>query len=77
MSYRKLVLPYAATATAVVLVLSLDGTAVAAQPRVGLATAGTYAVLAGTTVTNTGPSVISGSVGVSPGTAITGFPPGS
>ncbi len=35
-----------------------------------------FAVLAGTTVTNTGPSVISGSVGVSPGTAIVGFPPG-
>jgi len=35
-----------------------------------------FAVLAGTTVTNTGPSVISGSVGVSPGSAIVGFPPG-
>jgi outer membrane autotransporter protein len=35
-----------------------------------------FGVLAGSTVTNTGPSVISGSVGVSPGTAITGFPPG-
>ena len=50
--------------------------AVAAQPQVGLGTATPYAVLAGTTVTNTGPSVISGNVGVSPGTAITGFPPG-
>jgi len=43
---------------------------------VGLGTADTYAVLAGETVTNTGPSVISGDVGVSPGTAVDGFPPG-
>jgi hypothetical protein len=43
-----------------------------------LGTAGDFSVLAGTTVTNTGPSVIDGgNVGVSPGSAITGFPPGS
>src|ERR1700677_976082 len=50
--------------------------AVAAQAPVGLGTAGTFGVLAGTTVTNTGPSTISGNLGVSPGTAVTGFPPG-
>jgi len=35
-----------------------------------------YSVLAGTTVTNTGDTSVEGDLGVSPGTAITGFPPG-
>jgi hypothetical protein len=44
---------------------------------VSLGTAGSYAVLAGSTVTNTGSSVLSGNLGVWPGTAVTGFfPPG-
>jgi hypothetical protein len=43
---------------------------------VGLGTDGSFAVLAGSTVTNTGPSVISGSVGLDPGSAVVGFPPG-
>jgi hypothetical protein len=43
---------------------------------VGLGTATSYAVLAGSTVTNTGTSVVTGDVGVSAGTAVTGFPPG-
>jgi hypothetical protein len=36
-----------------------------------------FAVLASSTVTNTGPSVITGNLGVSPGTAVVGFPPGT
>ena len=48
-----------------------------AQAPVVLNSAGTFAVLAGSTVTNTGASVISGNVGVSAGSAVTGFPPGA
>jgi uncharacterized protein with beta-barrel porin domain len=46
----------------------------AQAPNMG--TAADFAVLAGSTVTNTGPSVLTGNLGVSPGSAITGFPPG-
>ena len=47
----------------------------ATQP--GLGTALNYTVLAGQTITNTGPSVITGNLGLDPGSSVTGFPPGS
>ena len=61
---------------AALVVLLVPAMALAATDP-GLGTAGSFAVLAGTTVTNTGPSWITGELGVAPGSAVTGFPPGT
>jgi hypothetical protein len=57
--------------------LALAGSADAAiVSTVPLATSANYSVLGGQTVTNTGPSILGLSLGLSPGSSITGFPPG-
>jgi uncharacterized repeat protein (TIGR01451 family) len=51
--------------------------AVYAQVAPPLGTTQSFAVLGSSTVTNTGPTVVTGDLGVDPGTAIVGFPPGT
>jgi hypothetical protein len=74
MSFRRLFVPLFLLSTT--LLWPLNNASAADVPTVPIATAEKYSVLAGSTVTNTGPSVLNASIGLSPGTSVTGFPPG-
>lgn len=71
-------LPFTIATVLALGMLAVGPSAFAAGPTtVDLATAGSFAVLAGTpAITNTGPSTITGDVGIHPALAVTGFPPG-
>jgi hypothetical protein len=59
-------------------VWSFTTATLACQAPVPLGSAANFEILAGSTVTNTGPTIITGgNLGLSPGTSVTGFPPGT
>src|SRR5258706_15758485 len=52
----------------------LRGQSLAPPP---LGAAASFAVLGGSSVKNSGPTIVTGNLGVSPGNTVTGFPPGT
>lgn len=78
---KKWLIPLLLTVLMVIFMIMPTTALAAATPtKVELRTTSNFAVLSGVTITNTGPTVISGDaggdIGLHAGTSITGFPPG-
>jgi Ice-binding-like len=71
---RKSQVLIASLATSVLFCLVSGASALGATPSVGLGSAASFSVLAGSTVTNTGPTTMFGDLGLSPGSSVTGAP---
>ncbi|HTA33016.1 MAG TPA: ice-binding family protein [Solirubrobacteraceae bacterium] len=70
---NELVLGWSLALTCLSMMLFASSALAAAAP-VGLGSAESFSVLAGSTVTNTGPTTMFGSLGLSPGSSVTGAP---
>lgn len=57
-----------------ILTAKVSGSGSPAAPNMGTTT--NFAVLANSTITNTGNTILTGDLGLSPGSSVTGFPPG-